>query len=97
MNCKFCMTGKQGYSANLTAHQIINQIHSLPERDKLTNVVMMGMGEPLDNLEEVLKALDILTGSYGYAWSPKRITVSTVGLRKGLAALYRRKRLSPCH
>ena len=78
------MTGKQGYSANLTAHQIINQIHSLPERDKLTNVVMMGMGEPLDNLEEVLKALDILTGSYGYAWSPKRITVSTVGLRKGL-------------
>ena len=84
MNCKFCMTGKQGYSANLTAHQIINQIHSLPERDKLTNVVMMGMGEPLDNLEEVLKALDILTGSYGYAWSPKRITVSTVGLRKGL-------------
>ena len=56
------MTGKQGYSANLTAHQIINQIHSLPERDKLTNVVMMGMGEPLDNLEEVLKALDILTG-----------------------------------
>ena len=72
MNCKFCMTGKQGYSANLTAHQIINQIHSLPERDKLTNVVMMGMGEPLDNLEEVLKALDILTGSYGYAWSPKR-------------------------
>ena len=49
MNCKFCMTGKQGYTANLTASQIINQIHSLPERDKLTNVVMMGMGEPLDN------------------------------------------------
>ena len=83
-NCKFCMTGKQGYTANLTAQQIINQIHSLPERDKLTNVVMMGMGEPLDNLDEVLKALDILTASYGYAWSPKRITVSTVGLRKGL-------------
>ena len=58
MNCKFCMTGKQGYTANLTASQIINQIHSLPERDKLTNVVMMGMGEPLDNLDEVLKALD---------------------------------------
>ena len=59
MNCKFCMTGKQGYTANLTASQIINQIHSLPERDKLTNVVMMGMGEPLDNLEEVLITSDV--------------------------------------
>ena len=78
------MTGKQGYTANLTASQIMNQIHSLPERDKLTNVVMMGMGEPLDNLDEVLKALELLTATYGYAWSPKRITLSTVGLRKGL-------------
>ena len=70
MNCKFCMTGKQGFTANLTSNQIINQINSLPERDKLTNVVMMGMGEPLDNLDEVLKALEIMTASYGYAWSP---------------------------
>ena len=84
MNCKFCMTGKQGFTASLTAGQILNQINSLPERDKLTNVVMMGMGEPLDNLDEVLKALEIMTASYGYAWSPKRVTLSTVGLRKGL-------------
>lgn len=84
MNCKFCMTGKQGFSAHLTVGQIINQINSLPERDRLTNVVMMGMGEPLDNLDEVLKALDIMTAPYGYAWSPKRVTLSTVGLRKGL-------------
>lgn len=84
MNCKFCMTGKQGYTANLTARQILNQIHALPERDRLTNVVMMGMGEPLDNLDEVLRALEIMTASYGYAWSPKRITLSSVGLRKGL-------------
>lgn len=84
MNCKFCMTGKQGFSAHLTAGQIINQINSLPERDRLTNVVMMGMGEPLDNLDEVLKALDIMIAPYGYAWSPKRVTLSTVGLRKGL-------------
>ncbi|KAA6325298.1 Dual-specificity RNA methyltransferase RlmN, partial [termite gut metagenome] len=84
MNCKFCMTGKQGFSANLTAYEILNQIHSLPERNKLTNVVLMGMGEPLDNLDEVLKALEVMTSSYGYAWSPKRITLSTVGLRKGL-------------
>ena len=84
MNCKFCMTGKQGFTANLTAGQIINQINSLPEWDKLTNIVMMGMGEPLDNLDEVLKALHIMTSPYGYGWSPKRITLSTVGLRKGL-------------
>ena len=94
MNCKFCMTGKQGYTANLTVNQIVNQIHSLPERDKLTNVVMMGMGEPLDNPDEVLKALDILTASYGYGWSPKRITLSTVGLRKGLKRFIEE---SDCH
>ena len=94
MNCKFCMTGKQGYTANLTANQIINQIHSLPERDKLTNVVLMGMGEPLDNLDEVLKALEIMTAPYGYAWSPKRITVSTIGLRKGLQRFIEE---SDCH
>ena len=84
MNCKFCMTGKQGYTNSLTAAQILNQIYSIPERDTLTNVVFMGMGEPFDNLDEVLRALEILTASYGYAWSPKRITVSSVGLRKGL-------------
>lgn len=94
MNCKFCMTGKQGFTANLTANQIINQISSLPERDKLTNVVMMGMGEPLDNLDEVLKALEIMTASYGYSWSPKRITLSSVGLKKGLQRFIEE---SDCH
>lgn len=94
MNCKFCMTGKQGFSANLTAAQILNQIHSLPERDKLTNVVMMGMGEPLDNLDEVLKALEVMTAPYGYGWSPKRVTLSTVGLRKGLKRFIEE---SDCH
>lgn len=84
MNCKFCMTGKQGFSRNLTANQIINQIYSIPESEKLTNIVMMGMGEPLDNLDEVLKALDVMTSDYGYKWSAKRITVSSVGIRKGL-------------
>lgn len=84
MNCKFCMTGKQGYAGSLTVTQILNQIYSIPERDSLTNVVFMGMGEPFDNLDAVLRALEILTSDYGYAWSPKRITVSTVGLRRGL-------------
>ena len=94
MNCKFCMTGKQGFTANLTANQIINQISSLPEREKLTNIVMMGMGEPLDNLDEVLKALEVMTASYGYGWSPKRITLSSVGLRKGLQRFIEE---SDCH
>ena len=94
MNCKFCMTGKQGFTANLTSNQIINQISSLPERDKLTNVVIMGMGEPLDNTDEVLKALEIMTASYGYAWSPRRITLSSVGLRKGLQRFIEE---SDCH
>jgi 23S rRNA (adenine2503-C2)-methyltransferase len=94
MNCKFCMTGKQGFSGNLTSNQIINQINSIPESDKLTNIVMMGMGEPLDNLEEVLKALEIMTSDYGYKWSPKRITLSSVGLRKGLRQFLEE---SSCH
>ena len=80
MNCKFCMTGKQGYKANLTASQIINQIHSLPERDKLTNVVMMGMGEPLDNPDQLLRTLSVITSEWGFGWSPTRITLSTAGV-----------------
>lgn len=94
MGCKFCMTGRQGFSAQLTAHQILNQIQALPERDRLTNLVFMGMGEPLDNLDEVLKVLEILTSAYGYGWSPKRITVSTIGLRKGLQRFIEE---SDCH
>lgn len=94
MNCKFCMTGKQGYTANLTANQILNQIFTIPERNTLTNVVFMGMGEPFDNLDEVLKVLEILTSDYGYGWSPKRITVSSVGLKKGLERFLNE---SDCH
>lgn len=94
MNCKFCMTGKQGYANSLSVSQILNQIYSVPERDTLTNIVFMGMGEPFDNLDAVLGALEILTADYGYAWSPKRITVSTVGLRKGLERFLEE---SDCH
>ena len=84
MNCYFCMTGKQGFTRNLTSREIINQIVSVPHSDTLTNLVFMGMGEPLDNLEELLKALRILTEEWGMAWSPRRITVSTIGYRPGL-------------
>lgn len=80
MGCLFCMTGKQGFQGNLTAGEIVNQIHSLPEFEKLTNIVYMGMGEPLDNVQAVLDSLEILTAEWGYAWSPKRITVSTIGI-----------------
>ena len=81
MNCLFCQTGKQGWQGDLTAADILNQIYSLPERDRLTNVVFMGQGEPMDNLDAVLRATEILTAPDGYAWSPKRITVSSVGVR----------------
>lgn len=84
MNCLFCMTGKMGWQGNLSTGEIINQIHSLPEFEKLTNVVYMGMGEPLDNLQSVLNSLEVLTSDWGYAWSPKRITVSTIGVIPGM-------------
>jgi 23S rRNA (adenine2503-C2)-methyltransferase len=80
MGCLFCMTGKQGFQGNLTAGEILNQFRSIPEWRKLTNIVYMGMGEPLDNLDEVLKSLKILTSSWGFALSPRRITVSTIGI-----------------
>lgn len=79
MNCSFCMTGKQGFHGNLTANEIINQVLSVPESANLTNVVFMGMGEPMDNIDEVLNVLEIMTSKWGLAWSPKRITVSSIG------------------
>ena len=94
MGCRFCMTGRQGFQGNLTTTDILNQIYALPERDRLTNIVFMGQGEPLDNIDEVLRATQILTSSKGWAWSPKRITVSTVGVRKGLLRFLQE---SPCH
>jgi len=81
MNCLFCQTGKQGWHGNLTAADILNQIISLPEADQLTNIVFMGQGEPMDNLDAVLRATEVLTADWGFAWSPKRITVSSVGMR----------------
>ena len=84
MNCLFCQTGKQGFEGNLTANDILNQVYALPERDSLTNIVFMGQGEPMDNLDNVLRATEILTADYGWAWSRKRITVSSVGVKNKL-------------
>ena len=80
MGCRFCMTARQGFQGNLTAGEIVNQIRSLPERDTLTNIVYMGMGEPFDNYPNVIQSLEILTSEWGYAMSPRRITVSTIGI-----------------
>lgn len=87
MACAFCMTGRQGWHGQLTTTQIINQILSIPDSESLTNVVFMGMGEPADNLDAVMGAIEILTAKWGLAWSPKRITVSSVGLIPGLKKL----------
>ena len=87
MGCKFCATGRMGLRHSLSATEIINQIISIPECDKLTNLVFMGMGEPLDNIDNVMAALSILTSEWGMAWSPTRITVSTSGVAKTLPRL----------
>ena len=94
MNCLFCQTGKQGFEGSLTTADILNQIYSLPEAERLTNIVFMGQGEPMDNLDNVLKATTILTADYGYAWSPKRITVSSVGVKNKLKRFIEE---SDCH
>lgn len=93
MGCKFCMTGRQGFHGNLSAAGIMNQILSIPESLRLTNIVFMGMGEPTDNIDAVMTAIEILTSAWGLAWSPKRITVSTVGNRAGLRRLLEQTRV----
>jgi 23S rRNA (adenine2503-C2)-methyltransferase len=84
MGCLFCFTAKQGFQGQLTAGEIVNQIRSIEEANEVTNIVYMGMGEPFDNLEEVLKSIEILTSEWGYAMSPRRITVSTIGIIPGM-------------
>ncbi len=84
MGCLFCFTAKQGFQGQLTAGEIINQVTSIQEAGQISNIVYMGMGEPFDNLEAVLKSLDILTSDWGFAMSPRRITVSTIGIIPGM-------------
>ena len=92
MGCKFCMTGRQGLQGNLSVADMLNQIYGSPHFDRLTNLVLMGQGEPFDNTDNVLRLTQLLQAPYGLAWSPKRITVSTVGLL-GAYAASRRQRL----
>ena len=94
MGCKFCMTGTLGFHGHLAAADILNQIFSIPDADTLTNIVYMGEGEPMDNLDNVLHSLEAMTSPWGCAWSPKRITISSVGINKGLKRFIEE---SECH
>lgn len=94
MGCKFCMTGRQGFHGNLTPAEILNQFISVDESAELTNAVFMGMGEPLDNTDNVLRAIEVLTAPWGFSWSPKRVTLSTIGV---LPSLRRFLDESRCH
>jgi 23S rRNA (adenine2503-C2)-methyltransferase len=85
MGCPFCATGRYGFRGDLEAGDIVNQVISIPERATVTHVVFMGMGEPLDNIDNVLKACSILTAEWGLALSPRNITVSTVGITAGIS------------
>ncbi len=89
MGCLFCMTGKQGFQGQLNAGEIVNQVRCIAERLEVTNLVYMGMGEPFDNLDEVLKSIEIFTSDWGFAMSPRRITVSSVGITPGLKRFLR--------
>ncbi|MBR6212515.1 MAG: 23S rRNA (adenine(2503)-C(2))-methyltransferase RlmN [Bacteroidales bacterium] len=84
MGCKFCMTGRQGFHGHLSAADILSQFIAVEESHDLTNAVFMGMGEPLDNYENVMRAIEVLTSDWGFAWSPKRITLSSIGVMPNL-------------
>jgi 23S rRNA (adenine2503-C2)-methyltransferase len=84
MGCPFCLTGRYGFRGNLTAGEMVNQIIGIPDSEKVTHVVFMGMGEPMDNLENVLKACEIITAEWGLAISSRNVTVSTVGITPGI-------------
>ncbi len=84
MGCRFCMTGRQGFHGNLTAAGILSQFIAIDEAADLTNAVFMGMGEPLDNFDNVMRAIEVLTADWGFGWSPKRITLSTIGVLPNL-------------
>ena len=94
MGCMFCQTGRQGFEGILTVTDILNQIYSIEKPETLTNIVFMGQGEPLDNYDNMMKAVSVITADYGWAWSPRRITVSTVGLKKNLERFLKE---SECH
>jgi len=92
MGCPFCVTGRYGFHGNLSAGDIVNQVISLPGSQVATHVVFMGMGEPMDNLENVIRACSILTAQWGVSLSPGNITVSSVGITPAVAVFLERSK-----
>ncbi|HBG70803.1 MAG: 23S rRNA (adenine(2503)-C(2))-methyltransferase [Bacteroidetes bacterium GWF2_43_63] len=92
--CRFCATGSIGYHGNLTSGEILNQLMAIDEHDKITNIVYMGMGEPLDNWAEVYKSLEILTSEKGFGLSASRITVSTIGIKASFKELLEKTKVN---
>jgi 23S rRNA (adenine2503-C2)-methyltransferase len=92
MSCSFCHTGKVGYFGNLSAGEIVNQLISIDYSKDVNRLVLMGMGEPLDNLHEVKKALEIFTADWGFAFGASNITLSTVGMIPELKEIILSKR-----
>jgi len=93
--CQFCLTGKIGWKRDLTVSEIVNQILAvrkmLPEKTSLTNIVLMGMGEPLANYENVMKAIELMVYPDAFKFSSRRVTLSTVGLLPELEQLAKEK------
>jgi 23S rRNA (adenine2503-C2)-methyltransferase len=80
MGCPFCATAKYGFHGNLSAGDIVNQVTGIPVAGKITHVVFMGMGEPMDNPDDVMKASSILTAEWGKSLGTGNITISSVGI-----------------
>ncbi len=92
MGCRFCRTARMGFNRNLSMHEIVNQLYSIDERKLINHIVFMGMGEPMDNYENLSRSLDIFTSDYGFAIAHRNITVSTVGVSPGLQNFLRDSR-----
>ncbi|MBU6155010.1 MAG: 23S rRNA (adenine(2503)-C(2))-methyltransferase RlmN [Bdellovibrionales bacterium] len=88
MACKFCLTGVQGLDRSLDVHEVVTQVHELRMRAPITNIVFMGMGEPLHNVKNIAKACQILLDEDGMNFSKRKVTVSTSGLVPGIDELY---------
>ena len=94
MQCDFCLTGTFGLTRNLSAGEIVNQICAVRTRFPVDNLVLMGMGEPLHNLDNVVRALEILYSEAGFNYSPRKVTLSTAGLVPAMRELGRRIRVN---
>lgn len=92
MGCKFCHTGSMGFNSNLSAMEMLSQLLRIPEGASVNRVVFMGMGEPLDNIDQLIRTLEVLTAQWGFALGAASITVSTVGLLPSLIRLVESKR-----